>query len=53
MLAPLTPEVVVEEVVAALIDLGFAEASVVDSSCVALKSPGGEAMERTGIYGLW
>ena len=41
VLAPLTPDVVVEEVVAALVDdLGFAHASCVESSCIALKSPG-------------
>ncbi|CAJ1422213.1 unnamed protein product [Effrenium voratum] len=41
VLAPLTPLEVQEEVVAILEeDLGFAEVSCIESSCVALKSPG-------------
>eukprot|EP00435_Cladocopium_sp_Y103_P057581 s527_g19.t2 len=48
VLAPLTPEVVVQEVVAILVeDLGFADASVVESSSVALKSPGLSSMLRS------
>lgn len=48
VLAPLTPEVVVQEVVSILVeDLGFADASVVESSSVALKSPGLSSMLRS------
>lgn len=48
VLAPLTPEVVVQEVVAILVeDLGFADASVVESCSVALKSPGLSSMLRS------
>ncbi|CAK9016981.1 Actin-like protein ARP6 [Durusdinium trenchii] len=48
VLAPLTPEVVVQEVVVMLEGLGFLECTCIESSCVALKSLGlGQALRSS------